>query len=736
MLRALGFKREIALTDEEAAPLILQQAQDFEVALQAMDYLLDDRTDEGLHLISDESDSTIKTLANGVIHFLEATLGFEPEVMRKAGEVLSKAETLSARDRAKHQRMKLKSSPNFPPGTEYAVCNAEATLLNALVMLLSESMLDSAKALLKLRRAYQTLDELLHLIKDYERKKRLQGKSLNESSVSLSSATTNTSTVADVPFSVSQELLSDPHLTGLAEKVHEMRVSRLNGSHIGNTPVSERLRACVGYNSERVCDQEEREGVPVHSSDLSTIDEYIISGTNLCFGILQLVLSLIPPAIGKVLSVVGFKGSRENGLKMIWESVQGRNIHGCIGLLALLVFYDGPFQFTDADFDIPDSLDETRTMGTNLTSEEGLSLQRTKSLRIMRTESRAFQGIGKPTLLHPGKKLEDALLYARALFPNSALWLLQEARMLASRGRLEESLQLMDSIERDVKMVQVEALLVFDRVMILMFLHRYERAAQDIPKLIALNAWSPGLYTYIAASCYVELYRMCKMGLVEDMETLARKDEFAKKASDLMKKVPGLVKGVKKTMPFDKFLLRKHAEYTENMKKYNVSLIDAIGTSPTHELMYFWNGYNRMPEEHLQIAQNLLNYSVSECALFPEHSNHNMVRNLLRAITLRRLGDIDEGMKLLDEEVLRNIIVLQPENKKEPYRYIRHLEDPWLYPTAMYEKALFIWKQTGVNGLDSSKTWLTYAQGYSDDYELSTRVSMKIKAASDRLEGL
>lgn len=744
MLRAFGFKRDTTISDDDAAPLILQQAHDFELALQAMDYLLDDRTDEGLVLISGESDSTIKTLANGVIHFLEATLGFEPEVMRKAGEVLGKAETLSARDRTKSQRMKLKTSKNFPPGTEYAVCYAEATLLNALVMLLSESMIESAKALLKLRRAYQTLDELLGLVKDFDRKKKMQGRGVlplkNESTPSLSSSASSYST--DVPFNLSDDMLKDARLVGMADKVQHMRISRLNGSHIGNTPASERLRVTVGYNSEKVCELEGTDSLEHHypvnpNSEMSTIDEYIITGTNLCFGILQLVLSLIPPAIGKVLSVVGFKGSRENGLKMIWESVQGRNIHGCIGLLALLVFYDGPFQFTDADFDIPDLFNNEHTLGTNLTNEEsGLDLKKTKSLRIMRTESRAFQGLGKPTLLHPGKKLEDALLYARALFPHSALWLLQEARMLASRGRLEESLQLMDSIERDVKMVQVEALLVFDRVMVLMFLHKYERAAQDIPKLLSLNAWSPGLYTYIAASCYVELYRMCKAGLIEDEETLARKDEFAKKAQELLLKVTGLVKSGKKTMPFDKFLLRKMGEYQENVRRYKVDLIDAIGTSPTHELMYFWNGYNRMPEKDLRLAQVLLDYSVSDHSAIPEHENHSMIRSLLQAITLRRLGNIDEGLAILDKKVIKNIIVLQPNVRKEPYKYIHHTEDPWLYPTAMYERALFVWKQIGVDGLETSKEWLVYAQGYADDYELSTRVSMKIKAATDRLEAL
>lgn len=745
MLRALGFRKQEALSQDEATPLILQQAHDFELALQSMDYLLDDRTKEGLHLIEDDQNCTIKVLANGVIKFLEATLGFEPDVMKKAGEILTKAENLSHRDRAKYQKIKLKTSANFPPGTEYAVTYAESNLLNALIMLLSESMIESAKALYKLRKAYHTLDEVFVLIREYESRQKLQeqhqqgdlSKIPNQSSSTINSQAS--SVFADIPFSLSTDQLRDAKLTGFAETIQQMRSSRLNGAHIGNTPATDRLRSELGYSkeAETVVDSDANSTTEQRIIDesQSTVDEFIISGANLCFGILQLVLSLIPPAIGKVLSVVGFKGSRENGLKMIWKSVEGRNVHGCIGLLALLVFYDGPFQFTDADFDIPD-LSRTKSRTSTTHSEQKLSLQKSMSQKRMRSESNAFQGVGKPTLLHPGKKLEDALLYARALFPHSALWLLQESRMLAARGRLEEALELMDSLDRKIEMRQVEALLVFDRTMILIFLHQYERAAADLKTLVDINGWSPGLYTYCAGCCYLELYRMCEMGIITDEKELKRKQYFRNKAKELILEAPQYSKGGKingKQMPFDKFLIRKIAQFENAAQTFKVDIIDAIGTSPVHELAYFWNGYNRMPEDHLEIANKLLDYSISEHAKVPELQNQSMIRNLLKSITLRRLGEISEGDELIDKKVLKYIVQIEEGNS---YKFIRHTEDPWLYPTALYEKALFVWKEFGISGLDESKEWLKKAQAYSEDYELSTRVSMKIKAALDRLEGL
>lgn len=197
----------------------------------------------------------------------------------------------------------------------------------------------------------------------------------------------------------------------------------------------------------------------------ATIDEFIHSGANLCYGILQVVLSLLPPAIGAVLSIVGFKGSREEGLRLVWKATKERNVHGCIGLLGLMFYYDGPFQFTDADFDIPANDNISRALNKSRTNDSSM-----------------LPGfMDSATLLHPGKILEDALLKARALFPNSALWLLNEAKMLSGKGRLRDSLALMDSIDvNSIRMRQVKSLMVFERAILLVNLHEYNRAAEDL----------------------------------------------------------------------------------------------------------------------------------------------------------------------------------------------------------------------------------------------------------------
>ncbi|QPG76213.1 hypothetical protein FOA43_003599 [Brettanomyces nanus] len=769
-----------------------------EKALKAMDYVLDDRPEEAFHLLGDHEEVAISELAYGVCEFLEATLGFEDQTMHHASDILSKVESKAWREKLISEKNKIKASAIYPPGTEFGVAYAEANLLNALLMLMSENFMETAKALIKLRRAYHTLDVMSKSMEKMSHgelttaAEAVKNLGLDEISHCSSDSVNSTSHFADIPVPLTNRQLEDKKVIIKLESIYRMRKARIGGSHIGNPPVAKALRTHLGdqETTPQIEGKEEQYGDP----DIASVDEYIHSGVNLCFGILQVVLSLLPPGLGRVLSIVGFKGSRENGLKMVWKASQERNIHGGIGLLALLVFYDGPFQFTDVDFDVP-SISEMKIIeekrdntvpslqSKNITSNEmdcdtdssdigsfetAVSLQSTVSSinkiaqEKMDLERKATRGDGEPTILHPGPKLVKTLLHARALFPNSNLWLLQESRMLAGRGRLEEAVKLMDSANKS-QMKQVDALMYFDRCMLLVFLHRFERAAEEFISLMKVNSYSHALYMYFAGACYLEAYRMCETGLflpedkdgdTHDRVDPKKKEEYKMLAEKCLLEAPKLI-GKKKFMarilPFEKFVNRKFKEIIQRKKETQLPLIDCVGTSPIHELAYFWNGYNRMPENCLRLSIKLLGYNASRIidpeldlvnpktgktySSFAETREQGMIRNTLQSISLRRLGKLEKGMKVLDEGVL---CYITESGRADPHDKLFKLsENPWLYPTALYEKALFCWKINGVAGLQDSMDWLKKSQSYGgDDYELSTRVSMKTKAAIDRLEDL
>ena len=813
MFRSLNpFKssNKSSLSRDEKIKIILKQAHDFELALRAMDYVLDDRAEEGLALLNeseakDGPDQTINVLARGVIEFLEATLSFEPAEMKKASNTLSRSEQLSLKSRQRAQSEDLRSSGVYPPGTVYSVTYTESLLLHALLMLFSESMMEAAKAVLKLRKAYYTLQDILVEVKNYDEKRKrarqLKNKHLNSpylndgnasSSASFISANGEPFVSVDIPYELTPEEQRDKELLEYAERVHKMRAKRLTGSHIDNPPPINKLRGKLGLQrirslsiegSEAASDisngtpttataaataegsanganTEDAEEVSIfHYEDVdasqATIDEFIHSGVNLCFGILQVVLSMLPPAITAVLSAIGFRGSREEGLRLVWKATTQRNVHGNIGLLGLLFYYDGPFQFADDDFDIPVSASQqlhgkgtpgsksatpTKSNSTSGTTASVTGAVSNLSIRDNTSGSGAgadtnsrvdISEMDTPTLLHPGKVLEDALLKSRSLFPNSALWLLNEARILCSKGKLREAVELMDSIDiNKIHMRQVKVLLMFDRAVTLVHLHEFDRAAEDLIALVDISDWSHALYTYFAGSCYLENYRMCQMGLKDPSKT----EYYREKAEKLIFSAPFYLnkKGLKtKVLPLDKFMLRKVDQFGQMEKLLGVkNPLDAIGTSPVHELAYFYNGYNRMSREGLELTKKLLT-EYKNPAIEAMEPNQEYIKNLLLALTMRRLGDVEAGCKLMDEEVIPQIITFERNGK---FKYIKKKEDPWAYPAALYERALFAWKLKGMDGLAESKDWLLKAQGYSDDYELSTRIGMKIKAALNRVD--
>jgi hypothetical protein len=845
---------------------VLKQVHDFEIALKAMDYLLDDRTQEGIRLLESalnqqkeqgsDHPAAIFPLAQGVMEFIEATLGFEPEMMAKAHKTLSDAESSQLINSKYNLKYNLSTSYIYPPGTEFQVTFAELTLLNALVMLLTENngMVESAKALFKLRRAYQTLDSVYKKIRDLEATfnknlSRLKKESLsNMNNISTADLPGYKATPASSRNNSSASLPQDIKLMKELEKVYQMRKSRIEGTNLGNISSAKvnlfqnlpgGLVSSVNLNrqssstylrprsespvwvansafakdvesdlessdddadfSDAVGTLEELnelcnasgsqfshlelsaivlgegsilESVMSSSTNnlsssayeqehdsylhVSTTDEFIHSGVQLCFGILQVVLSLIPPTIGKVLSIVGFKGDKEIGLKMLWRTaITSRNIHGALALLCLLVFYDGPIQFVDVGYQLPGQEDEN--------VKDIISLEGKASV----SEDELLKILENPALYTP-----QILTKARNIFPHNALWVLQEGRMLAAAGKLHQATDMMQKFTDDpantIQMQQIEALLVFDRAMYYSFLHEFDRAAEDYISLISLNSWSKGVYLFLAAASYLGKYRMIQMDLIKVDDKEAELEKYADLAETYLKLAPtyvpghghnasgkkGGIGGGNKQMPFDKFLLRKVAHIEARKLQYpGVPLVDLVGTSLIHELIYFWNGYNRMTLKELELTLTILGYSGApnselsanndelNYAKIDESRDEAMIRYFLQSIALRLLNKIDEGLAVLNSHVISKYLI----SESPTLRFTKMTYSPYLYPTAVFEKTMFIWKTKAVVGneleslqtIEECRAWLRRAELVGEgDYELSNRTGMKIKAAEDRLASL
>ncbi|KAK9318048.1 outer membrane protein Iml2/Tetratricopeptide repeat protein 39 [Lipomyces starkeyi] len=677
-------------------------------ALEAMDCIMaDDLECANSILNGTSSKSSLPALGRSVLSFIEATLGFEADKIKEATEKLRVAEAAALRDRLHAQKLQHKSS-SFAPGTEYYLAVAEAHLMGAVVLFLSESAIASVKSFYKLRRAYQILADIYN-------------NSLDENSgvqklPEIDDEKAELGDTADDDYELTEEDTLDKSLDALGlesslEQVLEKSEGDLSALPETRLPPQPAQKFKPFGNGK----------VGNSSGATAVTDDYIQSGVNLCFGILQLVISMIPPALGKILSVIGFRGDRDTSIQMLWEATSSDNIHGALALLTLLLYYTGPAQACD----------------------------------ITPSDS-SF----------PKDRLLTVLARTRKRYPTSALWMLQEARMQGMNGDLQRSLTILQTPMK-IQMRQVEALVEFEKAMCYLDLHEFESAAQTFINLTKLNSWSHALYTYVAGVCYVELYRAASRADNEDEAKIAA---YKKNAEELLLNAPSLIgkrRIIGRAMPVELYLQRKVQKWkswmppatpkdSKNSSSASVnstkasaqpSIVDYIGTSPANEIIYFWNGYKRMPRDALEKSLLELNYHYTtspaevtpvntptkdseyfkeKAKQFPHITDIDElgVKFILESIVLRNMGYTEVGLKILESEVAhidRNMLKGT------------HKED-WIPPCGLYERAVFEWYIKGTDGAEKTLELLNKAAHYSHEYELNTRIGVRIQTGLEVLK--
>lgn len=411
----------------------------------------------------------------------------------------------------------------------------------------------------------------------------------------------------------------------------------------------------------------------VHEFTDHPIDEFIISGASFCFGILLVIVSMVPPAFASVLKVIGFKGDKDRGLRMLWQATKFNNIHGAMAGVVLMGYFNGFVGFCDI---------------------------------IPQTGEGAY----------PERRCKALMAEMRRRYPKSHLWLLEEARMMSREKELERSVQFLEDIGAS-PFKQLEALSWFERSLDLMYMHDYVKTSTAFQTCITLNNWSHGLYHYICGASYVELYRRAK---VTDPKAA---EAYAKQANEYFDQVIpniGKKKFMGRQLPFDTFVNRKISRWQARAKEWNCSFIDAIGVSPIEEMIYFWNGYKRMRPGHLQ--HSLENLAWSESSANPhwakEDLNERAILSTLRAVTLRTLGQTAEAKEILQKEVIAH----------DATAFAGALKDDWMPPVARYEMAACMWQEADADGnpqahqdqLNQCKTWLE-AAGSWGGYVLDAR---------------
>ncbi|KAF2637077.1 hypothetical protein P280DRAFT_138347 [Massarina eburnea CBS 473.64] len=738
MLKALGLRSQGQTRSLNA----LDELAQIEDAMSAVTHIMNDDVDAAEAHLSKGS-SPFHQLGKGVVTFMRATLGFEQEIMKEASATLSEAENAAYENqRRAHRNTSAYRSPIYPPGTEYAVCLAQAQLMSAIVGVLNESLTEAVKGFYKLRKAYLTLEGVMEAEKKFLETRSTSSLASTASGGSLRPASRASEKTAVSDASVPPVPVKSPIRKSTlnakrdekgkekadrndddgfdfvdADEEHEdvetpmeyMGHLNLPAEH-GKTIELDNTKREVHIKSSSTPNLPSEDTNPETSvphvvddfdaltltdtvkagEDISLlgdhpVDVFIISGSNFCFGILLLMISLVPPAFVTLLKIVGFKGDRERGIQMLWQATKFHNIHGAMAGLVIFGYYNGITGFCDI---IPRS------------------------------------GEGS----YPKERCRVLLAEMRSRYPKSHLWLLEEGRSYAVEKELEKSIDYM-SKTADSPLKQLEALNWFERSLMTMCIHDYAETSKSFLKCITLNNWSHGLYYYICGAAHVQLYRQ-----VKDSDAKAA-SVYRAKAIELFDKVApntGKKRFMARQLPFDVFVNRKIAKWQDRAKEWGCDLIDAVGVSPIEEMIYFWNGYKRMRTEHLDVS--LANLAWSESPSNPhwgkEGLDEKAILAVLRAATLRSKGETDRAKELLQTEIIN----VDKQLFKGPNK------DAWTAPIARYEMAACMWRDADREGrpeahpeaLEECRKCLVEVSAW-ESYDLDARIGMKVTTGKSTL---
>lgn len=633
-----------------------------------------------------------------MVAFLRATLGFEPEIMREgwseivhpsssgpllmylgppAAERLADAETTASTDRRRSQKDGHSyRSAIYPPGAEYALCHAQTQLMSAVVGVLNESLTESIKGFYKLRKAYVTLNEILDAEVRYMKKgSGMDANTPTRRSMESFRSDRSAPSIRGMPGGFGDSTSKPPSIRSFQEPTANVSNSvavkqDMNADGVqddddeddfydaddGVTADIDHLQldgegAMSTKDPLAPRNQNASFGMLDHDpeSDVfaNPIDVFVHSGANLCFGLLLVMIAMIPPAFGKLLFIIGFHGDKDRGIRMLWQASKFHNINGAMAGLIILGYYNTFIAMSDVipDSD-PDSIDQNSIEG------------------------------------YPRQRCETLLTEMRRRYPESHLWQLEEARMQAANRHLTTAISILEKSTKS-PLRQVEALEMFEMSLDAMYMHDYALCAQSFINCVELNNWSHALYYYIAGAAEVELYR--KYRASHPTEAAA----YAERATEFFQIAPkhaGKKKFMARQLPFDVFVTRKIQKWESRAREWSVPFIDAVGVSPVEEMIFLWNGYKRMDTSHLEESLSRLKWSETTNPLWKhEGPDEKALLALLYGTTLRNLQRFEEAKQCLRSGVLS---------------YGKHelkggLKDDWTAPAAHYEMGVNCWMQRG-----------------------------------------
>lgn len=550
--------------------------------------------------------------------------------------------------------------------------------MSAVTGVLTESLTETLKGFYKLRKAYSTLLELQAAEKKYldehfpdHAKSYSKATSLKgTSAASVRSGKTNTSTKS--PPSAAKDTANDDDDDDNFEDAPE--------GPTDETGLSKDFSTLNLGAANDIVDED----FDFRRASTDPIDIFIHSGIAMCFGIFQLVLALLPPPIAKFLAFLSFKGDKQTGLRLLWSATNFKeNINGAIAAFVTAVYHNALVAPSD----------------------------------ILRRED------------IPLDRLKQLLLAMEPYCEGSGLYTLEFSRMVSNEQDLDGAIAVMKAGPTS-PLRQVEAFKVFESCFLYLYTHQYKECAASFLACVDLNTWAHGMYYYIAAACYIELYREARTA--GDADAAAAHAAEADRLLELAQANIGAKKILGRKLPIDLFMQRKVAKWQSRARQRGCALVDAVGVSPVMEMTYLWSGFKKMRAPYL--ADSLARLAWSEDAArdppaAEEPVDERALLALLKATVLRNQGRIAEGRALLESGVMVH--------DTAALKACEHGDD-WVGVTAYYERAVCYWQEAG--GETGPRALLEKCDEdlqkveKSDNYDIEVMLGLKIGNARDSLQ--
>jgi len=146
-------------------------------------------------------------------------------------------------------------------------------------------------------------------------------------------------------------------------------------------------------------------------------------------------------------------------------------------------------------------------------------------------------------------------------------------------------------------------------------------------------------------------------------------------------------------------------------------------------MIYFWNGFKRMPDAQLEISLSKLEWCKAngKVAWEKETVDERAIYAVLKGVVLRHLKRTDEARASLQNDVLshdRNI-------------FKGGLKDNWTPPVAHYEMGVCYWvdyeTDDNESDLDDAGAWLDKTAAW-EAYDLDARVGLRVKTGQETIK--